>query len=107
MLGAAALGAAAALEVGARLEVDPLLAVRGALLACSAAPSLLLCCKFLWDRRRSSELLVYLAAPLNLLPLLLAWSSPPLRNLGGAGLVAALTHVGLSWHVKSEGLKYI
>ena len=74
--------------------------------ACSA-PSIALCCKFLWDRRRASELVVYMLAPLNLVPLLLAWATPAFRDLGAAGLLAAGVHVVLAQQVKSEGLKYI
>ena len=108
MLAGAALCAAALLEVYARLELASLLpAVRGLALVGCAAPSVALCAKFLWDKRKGSELLIFMLAPLNLLPLLLAWPTPALRDFGAAGLVAAIVHIVLATHQKSEGLKVI
>ena len=81
--------------------------MRGALLFCCAAPSVALCCKFVYDRRRVSETLFFVLAPLNLVPLLLAWSTAAFRDLGAAGLLAAALHMVLATRAKSEGLKYI
>ena len=91
----------------ARLGVGLLPAVRGLLLFCCAAPSVALCCKFVYDRRRLSETLVFILAPLNLVPLLLAWSTAAFRDLGAAGLLAAGLHIVLATQAKSEGLQYI
>ena len=91
----------------ARLGVGLLPAVRGLLLFCCAAPSVALCCKFVYDRRRLSETLVFVLAPLNLVPLLLAWPTAAFRDLGAAGLLAAGLHIVLATRAKSEGLKYI
>ena len=73
----------------------------------SSSPSVALCCKFAYDRRRLSETLVFILAPLNLVPLLLAWSTAAFRDLGAAGLLAAGLHIVLATQAKSEGLKHI
>ena len=109
MLAGGALCAAALLEVYARLELGSSLlpAARGVALVGCAAPSVALCAKFLWDKRKGSEMLIFMLAPLNLLPLLLAWPTPALRDFGAAGLVAAIVHIVLATRQKSEGLKVI
>ena len=77
----------------------------GALALC-AAPSLLLCTKFLWDWKQLPDLLLWCLLPLNLVPLLLSHARP-LYDLGAAGLVAAVVHLVLARRVRRFGQKYV
>ena len=100
---------AALVEVGSRVHVSGILsmrAVRGMLLVCCALPSLFLCCRFLWDLRQVSDLLVYCVAPLTTLPLLLSHERP-IYDLGGLSLAAALLHLLMARRVRKASNKYI
>ena len=80
--------------------------LRGALLLACALPSQVVCCRYLWRRKRCSELLAGCLLPLNLLPLLLA-AGMEVRDAGGAGLVAGLAHIALLRQARLEGLRVI
>ena len=101
-----ALSAAALADVASRAAVSLPAVLRGVLLLACALPSQMLCCRFLWLRRRGSQSTAWCMLPLNLLPLLLA-SSFELRDAGAAGLLAGIVHAMLSRRAHTAGLKVL
>ena len=104
-----ALAVAAVLEVAERFRDHgvSVIALRGAVLVACTAPSLLLCTKFMWDRKQaSSATLTWCLTPLNLVPMLLSHSRQ-LYDLGGAGLVAGIVHVAMARHARKVDAKYV
>ena len=80
--------------------------VRGLALAACTAPSLLLCCRFLWTWRQTPPIFSWCALPLNTVPLLLSHERL-LYDLGAAGVLASLAHIYIGHCVRLDGIKYV
>ena len=100
-------GGAALEELSRLLQEQPLPVVaRGLALASCPLPSLIICCKFLWDWKQQSRLLIWCALPLNLMPLLLSHAQR-FSDLGAAGCLASGTHILFERHMWKERLSYV
>ena len=76
-----------------------------ALVGCSV-PSLVLCCKFLWDFRQQPTIAFYSTAPLPTVPLVLSHSRP-VYDLGALALALAAAHWFVARSVRRAGAKSI
>ena len=105
---ACVLTGAALAQVGERITDAGIgfAALRGFALILCTIPALVLCCRFLWDGRQINTTLMWCAAPLPSVPMLLSHDRP-IYDLGLAGLLAAGLHFGLARRARRVGLKYL
>ena len=104
---AAAMVIAGLLELNSRAHDLGFLSVgvmRGLLLLCCSLPSLILCCKFMWDFRQTPPIVLYCSTPLTSVPLLLSHARP-IYDLAGLSLLAAILHLVMARSVRKAGNK--